>query len=579
MNGRIDGSAADTMTRTDRILAAITLVAAVCQLGLGARYSPSGEQLGMAVPLSSVVLAMVVVVLVIRHRGRVVPLLSVWQTGFLAVSSLGLLGLTRQDVWGGVKEMVQLAEIVILAPWAFRALSQGASITFMRSLVGWAGLALLFLRPVPFLSNGVVSLSDAKYAAFILMAWPSVLSTIGQARGKLRFGLLAVSGSAVGLTFCHGGPLLAWFLVTALSAAGRKRLLTAIGALCCAAPAVLFSLLPLFHPVNPWQRLDPHYDGEHLKRSVIEARAAFRAPVESPLGAGLGRYKTTINQLRLLDTRVPHAGDERVPADGNCQYLVTMVEAGPAAALALIALFAGSAMVVRRRGADSVWALSLASCLLAGLFCVILSRGTGIWVGAVLGMAAHGAPPLPHRAAWRRAALVATAAGVCLVLTLCRAPAKPRIVVLDDSDGTGAPAGAIRVEAEDCSVVEAPFAVAQANDASGHRALVLPDDTAKGKGKALYSVDIREAGTYVLSARVLWKDGCGNSVRFEIGRESCVLADDVFGEWHTLQGKRVFSLSAGTTSVVIHNLEDGIHVDYWELRKAGVREGIRGGRE
>jgi len=245
--------------------------------------------------------------------------------------------------------------------------------------------------------------------------------------------------------------------------------------------------------------------------------------MESPLGAGLGRYKTTINQLRLLDTHVPHPDDRKVPTDGNCQYLVTMVEAGPAAALALVALFVGSALSVRRREGDGVWPLSLVSCCLAGLFCVILSRGTGVWVGALLGIAGHGAPAPVPRAAWQRAALVAAVAGTCLVVALCGAPAKPRVVVLDDGMGDGSRAGVIRVEAEDCSVVEPPFAVASVDDASGSRALVLPDETAKGEGKATYSVDIAAAGTYVLSARVLWQDGCGNSVRFEVGRESCVL--------------------------------------------------------
>jgi len=521
MSDPTDGGSTTSTDRTDRILAAITLAAAVCQLGFGARYSPSGEQVGTALPFSSAVLAVVASVLVIRHRGRVAPLLSVWQIGFLALSSLGLLGLSRGQVWGGVKELVQLAEIVVLAAWAFRILAQGASIAFMRSLIGWVGLALLFL--VPLLPDGVLRLSDAKYGVFVLMAWPSVLGTFGQTRGRLRLGLLIASGMAVGMTFGHGGPLLAWLLVTALAVAARKRLVSVRDALCCAVPAILLSLLPLFHSASPWQRLDPHYDGDHLKRTVIEARAAFRAPMESPLGAGLGRYKTTINQLRLLDTHVPHPDDRKVPTDGNCQYLVTMVEAGPAAALALVALFVGSALSVRRREGDGVWPLSLVSCCLAGLFCVILSRGTGVWVGALLGIAGHGAPAPVPRAAWQRAALVAAVAGTCLVVALCGAPAKPRVVVLDDGMGDGSRAGVIRVEAEDCSVVEPPFAVASVDDASGSRALVLPDETAKGEGKATYSVDIAAAGTYVLSARVLWQDGCGNSVRFEVGRESCVL--------------------------------------------------------
>ena len=585
----------------DRILAVAALLAAFSQVGLGARFSPSGEQQGAALPVSSAILAAVLLVLVVRMRGRVVPLLSRWQTAFMVLVSTGILGLSRPQAQGGIKELVQLAEFVVVAPWVFKTLAESISRDFLRSVMGWAGFALLLLGITPLPACGVMRLSAVKYAAFVLLAWPAMLAVLRNTGGKVRFAVLAASGLLVGVTFGHGGLLLAWLVVTALALSRRFRLLSVPESALCAIPAVALSLMPVFHAVSPWQALNPHFDGQHLKRSAIEVRAAWQAPVKYPLGGGLGRYKPTINQLRQYGARVPHPDDRKVPTDGNCQYLATLVEAGFAAAVALLALFLGSARTAlktvppgekERAPKPAVDALSLVGCILASLFCVTMSRGTGLWVGAFLGLAGYGAHPVPARKAWLRAAAVGTTGGVTVLLMLACNPrpdphtgesrlnvvvrrlltgtaakpgAKPRVIVLEDSTGAGHPAGTIRVEAEDGATVVAPFVVVPANDASGNRALMLPDDAAKGDGQAAYSINVPVGGAYVVFARVLWKDGCGNSVRFDLGSATCVLADDVFGEWHTLRGKRRIELPAGPVSVVIRGLENGISVDYWGL--------------
>lgn len=144
-------------------------------------------------------------------------------------------------------------------------------------------------------------------------------------------------------------------------------------------------------------------------------------------------------------------------------------------------------------------------------------------------------------------------------------------MILADDSNPGYRADTLKIEAEDCLEVAAPFVIVPANDASGNRALMVPDGTAKGEGHAIYTVVIPQGGNYELFARVLWQDGCGNSVRFDVGASSCVLADEVFGEWHLLRGQRRFDLQAGVTTVVVNNLEDGIRIDYWGLRAVDER--------
>jgi hypothetical protein len=338
---------------------------------------------------------------------------------------------------------------------------------------------------------------------------------------------------------------------------------------------------------------------------VIETAAALRAPLLYPVGGGLGAYKATVNQLKEYGEAVPHPEDQKVPRDGNCQYLVLLVEAGLPAALLALALFLRAALTrplasvdhgtgadprdVRRTAAVAAGALLVAAC-----FCVVFSRGLGIWAGVIVGLAC--ALPLPAPVGlrdlvrtWR---LPAIAVMVCALgmAALNRGEAEPggrtvpnralsavwggagrshpeplRVVVLD-ADGQGTGTLDLQVEAEDALEMSVPLITSLDNQASQRRCLVIPDESGKAEGRALYRVEVPASGEYRLYARVWWQDGCGNSVLFRVGDHSVVLSSELYRKWHVLEAKLPVSVTAGTVAVLLENLEDGIKVDYWGLR-------------
>jgi hypothetical protein len=49
-----------------------------------------------------------------------------------------------------------------------------------------------------------------------------------------------------------------------------------------------------------------------------------------------------------------------------------------------------------------------------------------------------------------------------------------------------------------------------------------------------------------------------------------VFASELFGQWHVLDAKRPMALDKGPLKVEVRNLEDGIRVDYWGLRRCSA---------
>jgi len=336
---------------------------------------------------------------------------------------------------------------------------------------------------------------------------------------------------------------------------------------------------------GPWSRLSPRYSQDYLRRSVIEVLATARAPRHYPLGAGLGTYKETINELRQYGEHVPHPEDQKVPRDGNSQYAITTVEAGVASALILLLVFL-LPFIRRRHEQGSGALLADASCesllivAVGSVFCVTVSRGLGVWLGAMLGLIHVGSPPGLRRRVLRLLppVLAGLLAGGALIgmrhqenntITAAlqdrfsgRKPEKPELRVIEIiDDGSGLVTIGLVTEGEDASEIERPFVVVSDPDASGGAALGLPDQSGKGVGGATYHVEIPEAGEYRLHARVFWQDGCSNSVLFEVADEKILLAGDLYLRWHRLDAKRPVQLPAGTTTVVIRNVEDGIRID------------------
>ena len=588
-------------TKVDCAIAAIVLPACLCQVGIGARFSDAGEQIGLALPVSTVVLAVAICLTVVRHRPRGVPFITLGQAAFLSLVWVGLLGMTRSTFPSAVKELVQLGETIVASALLFRLLVRRGSAEGVQIAFALGCALALCLGGTGLAGARGIGLSSTKLAAFVVMSWPFLVLSIANLSSVASGAALLAAGGLVGVCFQSGLMLIVWAVVALASLRWLKGRYRGEG-VACIALALILSAAPLLHEKSPWNALQPRFGDGHDKRLVIEAKAALRAPRYLPLGGGLGRYRSAINYLKQYGSDVPHPEDERVPRDGNCQYLVTLVEAGLPAAVALVAMLIGGALIPAMyrdssAAADPVsWAASasLLAAAACAMFCVLLSRGTGIWVGALLGLSAcHDRIPgtgtrlrrlaIPFAAVWLgTAALLASGDGAALDPVVSHANVKMRellfreteggvgrdtVLILDDPiDSFGDIA--LQVEAEACASRTKPFIVIPANDASGDHALAVPHKSGKSKGSASYAVDVPEDGSYLLFARVHWKDGCANSVRFQAGGETTTFASEIFRRWHVLTAKRAIRLEAGSLEVVAHNLEDGVWIDYWGLRRA-----------
>lgn len=607
----MDGCPEMKMQRSAFWISLIVLLAGVCQVGLGGTRTPSGELQGLSVPIATLVLLGAAACAAWRFRRLIPPRLHWCQAAFLTTAAVGVVGLSRPELKTAIKEAVQVGEIFVIAPFVFLLLVQTAGSRPVRRAfaVVWCIVLVLYVTG----GGAWLELSDAKAAAMLTVALPMGLRELRPIPKRRRLAVAVVAGLALGWGVHHAGFLLCWFavagvfvlLATPLRSEKRAVLL---GAAAC----LLLSMLPIGRGGVPWSRLSPHFDDIHARRSVLELSAATRAPRRLPVGAGLGEYKRGINYLRLFDDELPHPEDTKVPRDGNTQYALTLVEAGLPAALALVLLMARPAL---QRSGDPVWRAAIVGAACAGLFCVVLSRGIGIWIGGTLALA------LPERGkSWSAYAPPALAWGLGFALllgynavpgqgnlsranaALCAAlfgdevavagnpdpddptpnpgdggngdgnspedPGGNGLLVIDFGDlgGNGA-GGPIRVEAEDCVDIHPPLKVVELPDTSGGKAVVIPDKSEKGVGHAVYEVDVPEAGEYRLRAQVYWLDGCGNSIRFAAGDQSVVITSDTYGRWHTLTAVRTLTLPTGPQRLTVHNVEDGIRLDYWQLDK------------
>lgn len=119
----------------------------------------------------------------------------------------------------------------------------------------------------------------------------------------------------------------------------------------------------------------------------------------------------------------------------------------------------------------------------------------------------------------------------------------------------------------------------QKNSGSGY--LEIPDK-ANGKSKegdgsnlpgyARFEVNVPQAGSYKLWARVLWPNGCGNSFwAYKDGRPKQKLGEDgTYDVWHwvELKGSKL-ALSKGTNVIIIGNREDGVLLDQLQVTTSG----------
>lgn len=540
------------------------------------------------------------------RRGKLrLPTPQPTQTLFLSLTALALLGLSPDTLSGGLRQFLQYALILGLA-WS--AAHQGEDDEMAHQappLFAAAALLLMLGAATGALFLPPFDISRAKYGALLIAATPFLLLFLNRLDKRALIALPA-AGLIVGFTFANAGLIVIWALVLLLGTRASARR-AAPFALAGAGCALLVSVLPTPGP-SAWEAVRPHYDETHLRRIYIEDRAALLAPRLHPLGAGPGQYKDTINRLKLRLQVRPSPDEFTIPKDSNNQYLLSLVELGPAGTLALLVLILAAATAharplggERQRQQRTAARLALLGLALSGLFCVLLSRGTGVWLGILLGLCTRNSLRTSHfldlRPLLPWAVPVAVAMLAAFATLRHNTPLDPdqpiaspvnqrvaaalfhtsgyedrsrlHVIEYNPFTDTETAPDSIRREAENCDSISAPWTEVSANEASGNRALSIPEGAGKGAGSANFKIAIspEEAGDYRFEARVRWLDACGNSLGFSVANQNGTITSSRFGQWHHLQCPLTVTLPAGEHTLRLHNLEDGILIDAWRLQK------------
>ncbi len=604
--------------RAEAVLAGLVAAAVTLDILLTISPVPAVQSVAPPVPLGVIALIALLGYQVrnhIRYQRTFPPrpVLPVMLVAFLVFSCAGFAGLGQEQLTGGIKEIVQLLIIFVATPYAFCQLREATVDLFLYRVFPAVGGLLLISGTLSAAGLPLVALNNAVYGACVVAATPFLLTFLWrQTNAGMRVPLLLVAGLAAGVTLRNAGLLATWFAVVALTMAwgARQERGRAMDAVLTGAAAFLMTLAPvLFGGRTAWTNFSPKYDDDHFRRRHIERIAAFKAPRYMPLGGGLGYYLESINVLKQYTGMTAHPDNQRIPPNSNNQYLLVLTEAGAPAAIALFGFLlwmtlrpqrvrSDAGRDERRAHKDRLLRLTLGGLLLAGLSCTILGRGIGLWLGVFLGLGFRDLPRSSWRYLWGSAAVfvVAFAAAVFQAInwntyvdetepvsTVNRLVRRHlfhdsagitatglRIIHLPDKVD-GSPNNRTTIQAESGKGIQPPFKIVRQEKDSGNAKtdgyLQIPDNTVAGKGEVNYTVTVPEEGTYRFMARVYWKDGCGNSLGFLVNGRLFELTSGLYKQWHILNTRRTAHLKRGKHTVKIKNLEDGIRVDYWSLKR------------
>ena len=129
-------------------------------------------------------------------------------------------------------------------------------------------------------------------------------------------------------------------------------------------------------------------------------------------------------------------------------------------------------------------------------------------------------------------------------------------------------------EAETAEFCEAPMIVVTngIEGASGGAYLEIPEDAGNppelNAGKAVFSVDVPEDGSFTLWCRVWWEGECSNSVNVTVDDQPAFLfgEDATYKVWHWVKypvsrTTPPVVLAKGKHTLTFHNREDGVRLD------------------
>lgn len=141
--------------------------------------------------------------------------------------------------------------------------------------------------------------------------------------------------------------------------------------------------------------------------------------------------------------------------------------------------------------------------------------------------------------------------------------------------GLAAQARGVKIcfEAEAATTVEAPMTVVS-NGIAGASGPYLEIPEGAGNppkveaGKAVFTVDVPEDGTFTLWCRVWWEGECSNSFTVKIDDQPAFLfgEDATYKAWHWVKYPVArttppLKLTKGPHTLAFHNREDGVRLD------------------
>lgn len=565
------------------ILCLLVVIGSFVQFSLGAEYSSTGEQLKGGFPIASMCLFICGLILVgLNFKKNDLPGMNIFQVVLIIAltgSLLGLSGVTKKHAF---KELIQIYEIFLFSYLVF-VINRKLLLDVLKKCSLYLIFLLLLLHLGKFNAKFPFYLSDTKLEAFIVLLTPFVFLNNNSLLRKI-FGLTIIS-VLCGLCFTNGGLLLVFLAVFVLSAcllSEHKKYLSAL---------VILTLIFSFVPLNPklaWDSLNPNYDQNHTKRLFIEYAVSLKAPAYFPLGIGPGSYKKGINYLKKTQSLISHKDDMKIPRDSNSQYQIFLVESGIIALLAFVFFLFYLLWNARKKEESPDKYLSLILVLSVGfsaLFCVVFSKGIGIFAGAILAIVSAKHFTDNEKFFYPSIAVMGSLMFVfiflltgksfdnlhhqssynsLLVQKLTNRPvaASNQQLNILELEKSIAKKTIITVEAEDAKDLKPNFKIVPANDSSGDRVIECPNDSGKRVGKAVYELEIPENGRYRLFARVWWEDGCSNSIAVKIDKlPQIIMANEIFKKWQLIEAVNPISLKKGKCRLQIIPLEDGIKID------------------
>ena len=587
------------------VFLSILLIIACFQLSFGGSVSESGEQTGMSIPAATIAIGIILIALFIYRRKVIAASFNWVHMAALALFALGILGLSGSDLKQAVKECIQLGEIFVLAAYI--------GITFPKEqhkklfkIIGYISIFLIVTALFSLYIYTPFNLSPHRFYALAAISSPFAIIAL-RPQPKILYAALVFLPAFIGFKIHDAGLLIAFIAAMSVCFIFLNNMERGI----LGAGLVLAVVLPFISVNKPWSSLNSQYDSDYRKRIFIEQDAALKAPSYYPFGTGLGNYKKGINILRQLLNDSPSPNENTIAKDSNNQYLLILQEAGLPAMLGFagLILFLIIKLIIHYKNSEEreesviIIAAALTGLLIASYFCTTLGKGIGIWVGILIGLssAVIAKESLDYKAFAIR---LAVPAGVFLLTFIClmtinkesankqfhlsklnsqlalksfdsgesvtEDPGKKNglKIISFDEDGNPQNSNSLVIQAEDYISITKPFRKKKVViDETLTDVLDIPLKSGKGTGHVEYETEIKESGTYKIYARVHFIDGCSNSIEFLVNGSRHVLTDEQFKRWHSISGLKSMQLEKGKLKIRMNNTEDGVSIDYFELRK------------